>query len=1422
MNTVQNDSFKAGLDIGSTTAKIALLDSEDNLVFSAYQRHYAKIRETVDAFFRQILEEKGDISLELRLTGSVALDLSQKLNIPFVQEVIAADETIRRYYPDVRCAMDIGGEDAKMVFFTPGRLPDIRMNGSCAGGTGSFIDHIAALMNISPYQLNELAASYKHIYPLASRCGVFAKTDVQNMLSRNIPQPDIAASIFHAVALQCINSLARGIPIKPKMLLCGGVFAFLPELVKAFSKVLGFSDSEMIVPKRSELIPAIGAALFQKYKNDPILLSHLILRFNEVLCETVEVKDRLPALFKNRTHFSEWKKASEPVHISTCPIETYTEQDVFLGIDSGSTTTKIIVMGKNKEIVFSFYQNNNGNPIRTVIQGLQKFYKQMQEVKPDLQIKGSAVTGYGEDLIRAAFNMNLGLVETMAHTLAARFIDPDVSFILDIGGQDMKAVFIDQGVINRIELNEACSSGCGSFLEALAASLKLSVEEFAGLACQSRAPCDLGTRCTVFMNSKIKQSLRENASISDISAGLSYSVIKNCLFKVLKLQALSEIGEHIVLQGGTFKNPSVVRALELMTGKNVRISDIPELMGAFGAALYACDKAHTIKESGFPSPDSIEEVESCQTREIKCKGCENTCRVLRFTFSLGQDFFSGNKCEKHFSARGEIKKPGFDFAAYKRELIFKRELAPHKKPPVITFGLPRCLNIFDNFVFWHTLLSTCGFNLVLSAPSTVRMAEKGMGTVMSDNICFPAKLVHGHIVDLIEKGVDRIFYPIVIYEKNRFEDALNSYNCPIVSGYADVIESAVHPGQEFGIPLDRPVVNFNDRLLLKKVCHTYLKQFNIPKKLINAALDTALAADEAYHRDILHKAAPIIDKAKKDQSLLIVLAGRPYHTDSLINHKIPEILSGLGADIISEDAVPVLKDSLKDAWVLTQWNYPNRIYNAAKWVAQQPAHIQLVQLNSFGCGPDAIVIDEVIEILKTGKKNHTLIKVDEISSPGSVRLRLRSMIESLKFRRTSIKPSLDRRKKFVKFQPEDKRRIILAPFFSEDYSVYLHELFSNTGYNFYILPKPDRESVDLGLQYASNDICYPGTIVIGDIIKALKKESFSRNDIAIGITQTGGQCRASNYLALIRKAIFNAGYDDIPVISVTTVGGLANQPGFQPGFQINWLANLRIFMTSVLFADTIAKMYYAAATREKIPGRSQTIRQFYMKKGASAMAANRPSLLFKLLEQAIRDFNEISVHKKDYPRIGIVGEIYAKYNYFANQDLAHFLMSQGIEPVIPPLVDYFVQDLVNFREYINTGIRRRRLNDLWAIPIEWMWNFYYKKVNKLLSGFRYALPFDDIHRLAEQASNIVSMPHQFGEGWLISGEVAIFAEHGINDVISVQPFGCIANHVISKGVSKKIRSLYPHMNLRFLDFDSGISEANVRNRLHFMTEHLVN
>ncbi|WP_020586274.1 acyl-CoA dehydratase activase-related protein [Desulfobacter curvatus] len=1409
--------YRAGLDIGSTTAKIVLLDDAGALVFSEYQRHHAQVYKTALAFFHRIEGLFPDVRLDLKLTGSVALGTANKTGLPFVQEVIAAHTLVKAKYPQVQTAVDIGGEDTKIIFFEPGRPPDIRMNGSCAGGTGSFIDQMATLLDITPSRLNDLAAGFDHIYPVASRCGVFAKTDVQNMFSRNIPHTDIAASIFHAVAIQCINALARGREIRPEILLCGGVFTYLPELVNVFLRVLNISRDQMVMPDHAQLVPAQGAALFDKCPAKPKRIRELISLLEMHQNETEGSKDRIAPLFDSQVHFKEWKKTVGIAHVPMCPLSEYQGDICFLGVDSGSTTTKIVVIGEQRQVLFSWYENNSGNPVKTVIKGLFMFRDAVASFHPDLKIARTAVTGYGEDLIRAALNMDQGIVETLAHYTAARFVDPDVSFILDIGGQDMKAIFMDNGAISRIEVNEACSSGCGSFLETLAGSLDYDIETFACLACRASAPCDLGTRCTVFMNSKIKQSLRENARVSDISAGLSYSVIKNCLFKVLKLKTMAEIGDHIVLQGGTFKNLSIVRAMEQMTGKKVLTTQIPELMGAFGTALTARQayEAQNKPETAFPGLAGLEQAGRYTTRQTNCKGCENACRITRFDFSNGKTFFAGNKCEKHFSAEGETRRTGFDFAVYKTNAMFNRALTPHKTPR-LTLGIPRVLNMYDNFVFWHALFTACGINICLSGASTMKMSEKGLGTVMSDNICFPAKLVHGHIRDLADQQVDRIFFPMVVYEKKQFPGETNTYNCPIVTSYPDVIESAVSPLERFGIPFDRPVVAFNDVGLLEQACSRYLQSLGVQKKAVRPAFKKACRAWDEFNAQIQKKAAEIIETSQREESLLIVLAGRPYHLDSLVNHKLPEILTRLGADIITEDALPKDPAALTDAQVVTQWSYPNRIYNAAQWVAGQPRHIQMVQLNSFGCGPDAVVADEAREILKTGHKNHTLIKVDEISNPGSIRLRLRSMVEFLgKVPRRGKEVRLNRTP-FVRFGHSDRHRTIWAPFFSEDYAPYLPGLFKNMGYEMKLLPPPDRESVDLGLRYANNDICYPGTIVVGDVIKALQKEHYRSDQIAIGITQTGGQCRASNYLSLIRKAMIGAGFEDIPIISVVMAGETLVD---QPGFKVNWLRRLRPLCMGIMAIDCLAHMYYATAPREKPPGQSLKTRFYYMKQLNKISVLNSNKLV-ALLKKAVHDFNQIPVVQKEIPQMGIVGEIYAKYNYFGNQGLANWLISQGIEPVLPPLINYFIQDLVNYKENIRLGLRRRNAADILGIPIEKMIMAGLRQIQKIFSQFRFATPFEDIRDIAGYASKILTMSNQFGEGWLIPGEIAGLARRKINHVISVQPFGCIANHIISKGVETRIKKDYPDMNLFHLDFDAGMSEANVRNRLHFMIEHL--
>jgi predicted CoA-substrate-specific enzyme activase len=1416
----QNKIYHAGLDIGSTTAKLVLADGEGRLVFSRYQRHYARIMDTVAGFLSQVLADPGDGFLHLSLTGSAGMGLSQELDLPFVQEVIATHEVVRHRYPQVRTVVDIGGEDSKLIFLSPDRPPDIRMNGSCAGGTGAFIDQLAALLNCTPGDLNDLARRHTGVYPIASRCGVFAKTDVQNLLSRNVPVPDIAASVFHAVAIQCLNTLSRGCDIRPKLLLCGGVFAFLPELVNAFLRTLDLSAADLVTPDEPALLPAIGAAMVSKDHDTVWPVQDLLEEMARKQSRPRVRNNRLPSLFSTKKDRDGWERHLRQTTIPRTALSDYSGTACFLGVDSGSTTTKIIALGSENQVLFSWYRNNEGNPIRAVVQGLSALRDEIQTHHPRLTIAKTAVTGYGEDLIRTAFGMDLGLVETIAHFEAAKHMDPEVSFILDIGGQDMKAMFIQNGAICRIELNEACSSGCGSFIETFAGSLGYRVNRFAELAMEAATPCDLGTRCTVFMNSRVKQALRENATVADISAGLSYAVVKNCLFKVLKLTDMTEMGTRIVLQGGACRNPSIVRALENLAEVRVTRSDMPEMMGAFGAALAAKQSAETEKDqplTAFTAIHHLESIADFNTRQIVCHGCENACSVTRFVFFNGQSFYSGNRCEKIFGAKGQHKaEKGFDFADFKYRLLLDRNLSPQTNPKW-TVGIPRCLNFYENFAFWHAFFVHCGINIVLSGPSTMAMSDTAKGSIMSDNICFPAKLANAHVLDLVHKGVDRIFYPLVIYEHDEFQKVVNTFNCPIVSSYTDVIDSSLDHRTRKGIPLDKPVITFKDEALLAKACVAYLKPLGVDGARVRAAVKKGLAAQQAYKKTIREKGVQLVCRAKQDQRLLVVLCGRPYHIDPLINQKIPRILTGFGVDFITEDAVPDTGGSDFDAMqVLTQWAYPNRLYHAASWVARQPDHIQLVQLNSFGCGPDAVALEENRQILEAGGKNLTLVKVDDISSTGSVRLRIRSMVESLmrQDRESRRGARHGARKTTPDFEKKDRKRKIIAPFFADNYSGYLTPVFQTAGYDVEILPPPDRMSVETGLRYAGNDICYPAVLVTGDIIKALKSGRYDPERIAVGITQTGGQCRASNYLALIRKALVAAGYDQIPVISVTSAQGLTHQPGFD----INWLRLLKLLFVTTMYADCIAKMYYATAVREVCAGTGNRLRQKYIAAAHPCILTRDYGRFFSLLDAAITEFNRVEVHDRIAGKIGIVGEIYIKYNAFGNQFLAEFLMENRVEPVIPPILDYFIQDFVNYRENIRAHIRHRKLTDILGWFIETFLNTFHRKINHRFRHFRFYTPFHDIRKVADKAGKILSLVNQFGEGWLIPGEIACLAEDGVNHVVSVQPFGCIANHIVSKGVEKRIKSLYPDMNLLYLDFDAGTSEANVRNRLHFMVE----
>ncbi len=1398
-----------GLDVGSTTAKIVALRNGHEIIFSDYKRHNAKVYDAVIPNLQEIFAEFGEQDVTMHITGSAGMGISEKIQIPFIQEVVSETEYAKKFHKDVNVIVDIGGEDSKMIFLSPDRVPDIRMNGSCAGGTGAFIDQMASLMNLKHSELNDLAKKSTKKYNVASRCGVFAKTDVQNLLSRNIPHSDIAASIFHAVSIQVINTLARGNDIKPKILLLGGPLTFLDELVKIFLENLNFTEKDVEKISYGQYFPALGAAVSKKSK--VYKLSELIEKFSKAKNIKTKKKNSLNSLFKDEKEFHAWEKTRFTEKIQKISIENYEGKNLFLGIDSGSTTTKIVFLGEKNEIVFSYYAQNNGDPIGTIVTGLSKFVAELKKYHKEVNIIKSAATGYGEDLIKAAFGLDIGIVETIAHYTGAKFFQPNVSFILDIGGQDMKAIFIRNNAITRIELNESCSSGCGSFIDTFSQSLGYPVVKFAEMACTAKVPSDLGIRCTVFMNSKVKEALRENAEISEISAGLAISVIKNSLFKVLKLRDFSELGDNIVLQGGTFKNPAVHRAFEKLTGKQTICSTIPELMGAFGASLFAkFVYENGNKESSFVGLSGLDIDNSYTTKELHCKGCNNFCTITKFNFDNGNTFYSGNKCEKIFSNKGESSQKGESIIAYKLQQIFDRK----SNEKGLRIGIPRVLNVYENYPFWHTLFTELGFSVVISDESNAELYNKSLGTIMSDNVCMPAKLVHGHILNLIDKKVDRIFYPKVVFEKMEYQDAENSYNCPVVSGYPDVIENAINPYKNYHIPYDKPAFSFkNDKLLAKK-CLSYFKKLGISERNFKPAFKKAIKEQNKFKQNIRQKALEIIEKSKKNKQVLIVLAGRPYHADSFINQKMPEVITALGANIITEDTVPISSESnFKNLQVLTQWSYPNRIYNVAKWVANQDNLVQMIQINSFGCGPDAITIDEANSILNTKGKNNNAIRVDEITSTGSIKLRVRSLLEALKFQTDNIfRPRTDT----ASFEKVDKKRTILAPYFSEYYSYFLPAIFKIMGYNLKILPKPDRSSVDYGLKFANNEICYPAIIIVGDVIKAMKEGNYNRDEIAVGITQTGGQCRASTYLSLIKKALVAAGYDDIPVIAVGTAGKIINS---QPGFKIDYKKILPITFSAMLYADSISKLYFSTIIREKNKGDTQNLVNKYLEKSIRLIEKNEPKLLIDSLENAVEEFNNIPTKDIKTRKIGIVGEIYVKYNPFANGFITDWLIKEGIEVVVPPLFEFFIQEFINYDVNKKANLIKRNIFDFLMPFFENIVEKKIKIVNSILRKFKYSEPYYELRSAAEKAKNILCLVDQFGEGWLIAAEVAKFSDSGINNVVSVQPFGCIANHIISKGIEKKVKELFPKMNMLFLDYDADTTEVNVLNRLYFMVKN---
>ncbi len=1432
-------NIRVGLDIGSTTLKAIAIDDSAKPLFTYYERHNADVLGRMEHCFGQLRQKLGEeVQYSICLTGSVAMGVAERQGLDFVQEVVAAAEYVKHCHPEVATMIDIGGEDAKIVLFEQGRAKDLRMNGNCAGGTGAFIDQMAVLLDVDVAALDALAREATQTYAIASRCGVFCKTDIQNLIAKNAAKSDIAASIFRAVTVQTVSTLAHGCELRAPMMLVGGPLTFIPSLRKSFIDFLHLSESDIILPEEGALIPAWGAALRAKEQltidNSAAQReqSQACLNYAEparnlnaehynpqLTIHNSQLSTSLQPIFTSKSDYDAWRTKADSCAMRAAVWKHDDQQTIYIGIDSGSTTTKIVALTPERELLYTYYRVNRGNPIATVVEGLRRLDGEAQARGVRLRVAGCCTTGYGEDLIKAAMRAEHGIIETMAHYMAAAYLTPDVSFILDIGGQDMKAIFVDQGIINRIEINEACSSGCGSFIAAFAQSLGYTLEHFAHEACIAEHPCDLGTRCTVFMNSKVKQKLREGATVADIAAGLSYSVVKNCLFKVLRLTDTAVLGDHIVVQGGTMKNDSVVRAFELLTGKSVLRSNTPELMGAVGCALYAI--AHASGTTIWL--DELLDTCTYTTRQAQCHGCENQCLIQRYTFANGARYVSGNRCERIYTNGATAVENGRNAYEEKRKCLFgelgarseelgvNSQLSTHNSQ--LKIGLPRCLNIFEEYPFWHALFTACGIEVVLSSPSDYGRYERVARQIMSDNICFPAKLAHAHVQELVDRKVDRVFMPFVVYERSRGEQ--NSYNCPVVTGYSQVIKSV----QTTDVPIDAPVFSFKDEKTLYRQCRRYLLGLGVDENCIRSAFAEAIKAQEDYEHEVVEINRRIYAEALELGRPVILLAGRPYHTDPLIQHQLSDVAASLGAYVITEDIARELDVPMGETHILAQWSFPNRIVRAAKWAVEQPVDILFMQITSFGCGPDAFFLDEIATFLARHGKALTLIKVDDVNNVGSLKLRIRSALQS----RERVAPLQDKPVKVAapfttsrRFTKDERHRKVLAPFFTPFISPLLPKLFGLAGYDVDILPVSDKVSDEWGLKYANNEVCYPATLVIGDIVKAFKEHRYDPKNTAVAMSQTGGQCRASNYVPMIKSALVQMGLEEVPVISFAMTDSIQND---QPGFTIPWAKVIRVAIAAVLCSDAIAKMYYAAVVRETRQGEAARLRDHYIELLGKAVERNNPDRLYATLGEAARDFDSICTDKY-CPKVGVVGEILLKFHPYAQRGVTDWLVERGIE-VLPPLMTEFFLET-----FVNKEARREALIDTSTVsPILYKWAYSYlhrqmRRADKLCAPFRYYHPFHDIFDIAREASHVINLNTQFGEGWLLPAEVIGAVRSGATHVVSLQPFGCIANHIVCRGVENKLKRYLPELNLLSLDFDSNVSEVNVVNRLLLFVEDL--
>lgn len=1390
--------LKVGIDIGSTTIKAVVADEEGRLLYKNYERHFSDIPHALTANLKALEKILGEKRFRFALTGSAGMGIAQRLKLPFVQEVIAAATAVKKLIPQTDTVVELGGEDAKIMYF--GSAPEERMNGVCAGGTGAFIDHMAALLNTDAGGLNDLAANARRVYTIASRCGVFAKTDIQALMNDGASKEDIARSILQAVVNQTIGNLAQGREITGKVAFLGGPLSFLPELKKCFISTLKMAPENVVEVADAAYFVAVGAALSEETKE---------LNFRDITADLAKAegsygitRDETLALFRDEAEYQAFLERHGRDRVKRGELASY-KGPVFVGVDAGSTTTKIVAIGRDKEILYTEYGSNQGSPLNVVIRELRGLYRAL----PDTAYLACVMaTGYGEKIVKAALHADGGEVETFAHYRAALEFCPEVSCVLDIGGQDMKCFLIHNGNIGKITLNEACSAGCGSFIENFAQGLGMTAAEFADKAMEAEAPVDLGTRCTVFMNSRVKQAQKEGAALADISAGIGLSIIKNALFKVMQLKDVKELGDHIVVQGGTFYNNAVLRNMEKLLGKEVIRPDIAGLMGAYGAAILALEQ-----KAAFPESRSqilpAEELErfSVTSRSYRCNACGNHCLVTMQTFPDGGRYFTGNRCE-----RGEGKPKDMNKAPniyeYKNERLFDY-YKPLENAPRGRIGIPRVLNMYEDYPFWATFFTKLGYEVVLSGKSSAQMYYKGMATIPSDSLCYPAKLAHGHVMDLMQRGVKKIFYPCLPYNmEDEANHTGNHFNCPVVASYAENIRNNMDVLRSEEIKFMEPFLPINDpKRMLERLIEALCSE-GIPAAEIKKAMDAGYKEIEHYREDVRRKGAEILRIAKEKKLPVILLIGRPYHIDPEINHGIPEMIQSYNLAIVSEDSVYHMDTPEENLYIVNQWSYHARLYHAASFAASHP-EINLIQLSSFGCGLDAITTNQVREIMEGHQRLYTMIKLDEVSNLGAARIRLRSLLAVLARRHVPEYRPLEIEERAY-FTPECKEtHTILAPQMAPIHFNLISHALNRYGYHVVIPETPRQEAIDLGLQYVQNDMCYPAIVVIGQMLQALKSGKYDPDHTSIVLFQTCGACRATNYLNLMRKALQSAGYPQVPVFACW---GLEKD-----AFRLNF-TGFKDVAKAIVYGDLLQNVTNRMRPYELIPGSTDKLFEKWLAKCKEELDHGSFLQFRQTIKYLVHEFDAIPLVPRLWkPKVGVVGEILVEYHPVANNHLEKILAREGAEVVMP--------ELANFMLYMAfDGITRHDILDgKWlakagAQMFIKVAEFFLSPMRRALEQSKHFTAPISIYKIAELASRHVSLGNMAGEGWLLPGEMARLMEEGVRNVVCLQPWACLPNHILGKGVFREIRRTYEDANLVAMDCDAGASEVNQLNRLKLM------